>query len=133
MGLGTLATVISSVLDHARTNFANPWLWVPTAAGVFGTTVAIMLAALDRPRRADLITYTAAMLLLIAVGVVGALLHVGNDLTAGGAFVTERFIRGAPVLAPLLFANMGTLGLIALLDPAGGVGAAAPVGRVLAE
>jgi len=26
VGLGTLATVISSVLDHARTGFQNPWL-----------------------------------------------------------------------------------------------------------
>src|SRR5512143_999041 len=35
VGLGTLATVMSSVLDHARTNFENPWLWLPTAIGVF--------------------------------------------------------------------------------------------------
>jgi hypothetical protein len=67
--LGTLATLISSVLDHARTNFENPWLWVPTAA--------------------DLITYAVAMLLLVAVGVVGALLHVDANLTAGGIVVIE--------------------------------------------
>ena len=118
VGLGTLATVISSVLDHARTNFDNPWLWVPTATGVFGTVVALMLGALDRPTRADLTTYAATMLLLIAVGVVGAALHVGFNLVAQNTVVVERFIRGAPFLAPLLFSNMGTLGLIALLDPA---------------
>jgi hypothetical protein len=118
VGLGTLATVVSSVLDHARTNFENPWLWVPTVAGVFGTAVALMLGALDRPTRADLITFAATMLLLIAVGVVGALLHVSFDLIAEGTVVVERFIRGAPFLAPLLFSNMGALGLIALLDPA---------------
>jgi hypothetical protein len=118
ISLGILATVISSVLDHARTNFENPWLWVPTAAGVFGTVVAMTLGAIDRPTRADLTTYTATMLLLIVVGVVGALLHVGFDRTALGVVVPERFIRGAPVLAPLLFSNMGALGLIALLDPA---------------
>jgi hypothetical protein len=44
-------------------------------------------------------------------------LHVQDDLTSRGLFVAERFIRGAPFLAPLLFANMGALGLIALLDP----------------
>ncbi|GAB4474259.1 MAG: hypothetical protein Kow00124_14040 [Anaerolineae bacterium] len=117
VGLGTLATVISSVLDHARVHFENPWLWVPTAAGVFGVVAAITLAAIDKPTRTDLITYAAAMLLLIVVGVVGAVLHVNVDLTAGRVFVSERFIRGAPVLAPLLFANMGTLGLLALLSP----------------
>jgi hypothetical protein len=57
------------------------------------------------------------MLLLILAGVVGAVLHIGDNLTAGGLFVVDRFIRGAPVLAPMLFANMGTLGLIAILDP----------------
>ena len=51
------------------------------------------------------------------VGVVGAGLHILGNLTSQGAVVIERFIRGAPFLAPLLFANVGTLGLIVLLDP----------------
>jgi len=118
VGMGTLATVISSVLDHARTGFENPWLWIPTVSGVFGAVVAVTLGAMHRPSRADLITYTLTMLLLIGVGVVGAVLHIQDNLTSQGVFVVERFIRGAPVLAPLLFANMGTLGLIALLAPA---------------
>jgi hypothetical protein len=117
VGLGTLATVISSVLDHARTGFVNPWLWLPTGVGVFGTVVAVMLGGLDEPTRGDLITYVAAMGLLIGVGVLGAVLHVRVDLTAGGQVIPERFIRGAPFLAPLLFSDMGALGLIALLDP----------------
>jgi len=117
IGLGILATVISSVLDHARTHFENPWLWLPTAAGVFGTVVAVILGAIERPRRADLVIYTLTMLLLIVVGVVGSVLHIGDNLTSRGDFVVERFIRGAPFLAPLLFSNMGMLGLIALLDP----------------
>lgn len=115
VGLGILATVISSVLDHARTGFTNPWLWVPTATGVFGVIVAITLGLLDAPTRADLITYTATMLLLIGVGMVGAVLHIDDNLSLR-IVVIERFIRGAPVLAPLLFANMGSLGLIVLLD-----------------
>jgi hypothetical protein len=118
VGLGILATVISSVLDHARTNFENSWLWLPTAAGVFGTVISVTLGAIDRPRRADLVIYTLTMLLLIVVGVIGSILHIGDNLTSRGDFVVERFIRGAPFLAPLLFSNMGMLGLIALLDPA---------------
>lgn len=117
VGMGTLATVISSVLDHARTQFENPWLWIPTIAGIFGTVVAVVIGALDRPRRSDVLIYAAAMLLLIAVGAVGAMLHISSNLIAQGTIVGERFLRGAPFLAPLLFANMGTLGLIALLDP----------------
>jgi hypothetical protein len=51
------------------------------------------------------------------VGLTGALLHVRENLIAEGTVVGERFLRGAPFLAPMLFADMGTLGLIALLDP----------------
>ena len=117
IGMAALATVASSVLDHARLNFADPWLWVPTLIGVFGSVVAVVLGALDHPTRADLISYIIAMLLLIVVGAVGAVLHIGGNLTSQGVVVIERFIRGAPFLAPLLFANVGTLGLIVLLDP----------------
>jgi hypothetical protein len=117
VGMGTLATVISSVLDHARTGYHEIWLWVPTGVGVFGTVVALGFGALKRPQRCDTAIYLLAMLLLIAVGVTGAWLHILDDLVPGGAIVVERFIRGAPFLAPLLFADMGTLGLVALLDP----------------
>jgi hypothetical protein len=44
-------------------------------------------------------------------------LHALEGLSASGIFVAERFIRGAPFLAPLLFANMGSLGLFTLLGP----------------
>ncbi len=117
LGLGTMVTTISAVLDHARTGFENPWLWIPTTVGIFATVVQITLGFIERPTRSDLITYAAAMLLLVITGLVGAVLHVEDNLTASGAFVAERFIRGAPFLAPLLFANMGMLGLLVLLDP----------------
>jgi hypothetical protein len=115
--LAALATMISSVLDHARTDFTNPWLWVPTAVGVFAVAVAFFLGTLEKPSRADLFTYLTAMTLLIIVGVVGLILHVNQNLTTQGVIVGERFIRGAPFLAPLLFTTIGAIGLIALMNP----------------
>lgn len=117
VGLGTLASLISMVFDHARTGFQNPWLWVSAAVAIFGTVISIVLATLERPSRADLATFTVAMLALILLGITGMLLHISQNLISDGTIVTERFIRGAPFLAPMLFADMGTLGLIALLDP----------------
>ena len=117
VSLGILATLFSSALDHARTDYSNFWLWIPFVAGVFATVVTAGLGALHRPGKADIWIMTISMLLLIVVGLIGALLHVQFDLTGQGAFVSERFLRGAPFLAPLLFANMGLLGLIALLPP----------------
>ena len=117
VGLGTLATVISSVLDHARTNFENPWLWLPTGIGIFGTVVALVLGALSSPRRTDLVVYVVAMVLLVLVGMTGVVLHILHNLAQENAIVVERFLRGAPFLAPMLFSDMGALGLVILLDP----------------
>jgi hypothetical protein len=116
-GMFVLATVISSVLDHARTNFVNPWLWLPTFAGMFAVVVCCAMGAITRLTKGDLVTYMATMLLLVGVGLIGAILHLEQNITEGGALLGERFLRGAPMLAPLLFANMGLLGLLALLDP----------------
>jgi hypothetical protein len=117
VGLAILSTVLSSILDHARTGFTNTWLWLPTAAGVFGTVVAVIVGFLRKPAKADLITYLAAMALLAVVGLVGAWLHVERNLSGQGTIILERFFRGAPVLAPLLFADMAALGGIVLLEP----------------
>lgn len=113
-GLFILATVLSSVLDHARTNFANPWLWMPTIVGIFATAVTIAMGLFDRLEKTDLLTYLVTMGLLVVTGLTGAGLHIARNLTSQGAIVGERFLRGAPLLAPLLFANMGLLGLIVL-------------------
>ena len=117
VSLGILATLISSVLDHGRAQFENPWLIPPIAVGIFGGVVAFGLGALDRPRRADIGTYFAGMVLLIVIGLIGFILHIQFDLTAMNEIVPERFLRGAPFLAPMLFANMGLVGLISILDP----------------
>lgn len=115
--LGTMVTVISAVLDHARTGFENDYLWIPVVTGLFAMFVSFGLGIVERPSRTDLWIYVIAMLLLMLTGLIGLILHVNDNLTSRGAFVLERFIRGAPFLAPLLFANMGLLGLAALLDP----------------
>lgn len=113
-----LVTTISSVLDHSRLNFENPWVWLPATAGIFATVAAVSLGAIVRPTRTDLTTYTIAMVILIVVGAIGALLHIHTNLIAQGTIVVERFLRGSPLLAPLLFANVGLLGLFVLLEPA---------------
>ena len=48
VGLACLATLISAVLDHARTGFQNEWLWVPTVVGVFMATAPLVLGACRR-------------------------------------------------------------------------------------
>ena len=115
--LGILATLISSVLDHGWAQFENTWLIPPIAVGIFGVLVAFGLGVLERPRRADIGTFFAAMALLIVIGLVGFILHIQFDVTAMNEIMPERFLGGAPILAPMLFANMVMVGLISVLDP----------------
>ena len=77
--------------------------------------VATVLGMIERPTRADLWTYVGAMILLLAIGVAGAGLHLLFNLGPSRQLVPERLLRGAPLMAPLLFSNMGLVGLIALL------------------
>ncbi|MBN2472036.1 MAG: hypothetical protein JXN59_15045 [Anaerolineae bacterium] len=114
VGLGILATLLSSVLDHGRFNFENLWVWLPTVVGVFATVATITYGAIAQPSRGDTVVLIVAQLGLILVGVIGFLLHIESGLTTGNAVVPERFLRGAPFMAPLLFADMGTLGLVML-------------------
>jgi len=81
-------------------------------------TVAFVLALIPKPNRVDLTIYAAAMGILLLVGPLGLVLHVLYDLETGNAIIFERFLRGAPLLASMVFANMGLLGLPVLLDPA---------------
>ncbi len=117
VSLASLATTISSVLDHARTDFSNPWLWVPTGIGFLAVIVAALLGSIEKPSRNDLLIYTGTMLLMALLGVVGVILHVDRNLTTEGKLITERFLRGAPFMAPLLFSDIATIGLLVLLDP----------------
>ena len=65
----------------------------------------------------DMTIYFAAMVLMLVVGVMGLYFHVRADLTAQSHIVIERFLRGAPFMSPLLYANMGIIGILAMLDP----------------
>jgi hypothetical protein len=115
--LGILAALVGSVFDHARTGFENPWLWLPTITGIFAVVVSLYVAAVDKISKIDLWTFFASMVILMVVGIVGAVLHIEHDLTANLKFVQERFLSGAPFLAPLQYANLAMLGLVILLNP----------------
>lgn len=117
ISMAMLATLISSVLDHARTDFSNPWLWIPTAAGILGVVVSLGIGFVDKPNRGDIWVYFVSMAVIIIVAIIGAVLHGMTNLAVNNTIISERFIRGAPILAPLLFADIASLGIVVLLDP----------------
>ncbi len=118
VSLGTLVALVSSALDHSRHPWENPYLWLPLVMGVFATAVSAGMGALNRKLTAEDVTiYVTAMVLLIVVGMVGAYFHIQADLISQSTIVPERFLRGAPFMSPLLYSNMGLVGLLALLSP----------------
>lgn len=71
-----------------------------------------MIAALV----SSVLDHAHTVILLIVTGVLGLWLHIRADLTTGNVIVIERFLRGAPILAPLFYTDMGLLGLLVLID-----------------
>ncbi|MBU1227048.1 MAG: hypothetical protein KJ698_07550 [Actinobacteria bacterium] len=120
VGSAAMVATVSAVFDHARTGWENANLWIPTVVGLFAAIVCFAIAVLRTPRRGDLVVYATAMAAMVITGLLGVWFHYHDNITSRGVIVAERFIRGAPIMAPLLYANVGLFGLVALLDPRSG-------------
>ena len=110
--------MVHFVLDHARIQLENPRVWLPLTIGIFGVITTVMMGIIQRPSRGDILIFTVSMVLLVAVGLLGFMFHVQSNILPRGVVVVERFLRGSPLFAPLVFSNVGLLGLLVLLDPA---------------
>lgn len=117
VALGLWAATVSAFIDHARTEWEDFLVWTPIVIGTFGSVVTTVMALFKGRNRGDFFIFFWTMMLMILLGVAGAGLHINADLPEGtqGGIVWERFVRGAPPIAPMLFANMGLLGIIAMV------------------
>ncbi len=88
---------------------------------VLGAGLVVTLLQMLRPSRRILRVFRAVMLLFVAVGVLGIVLHLrGNigferetDPSARGLDLVWRSLRGGvPLLAPAAMAQLGLLGLV---------------------
>jgi|GEM_PF-215533 len=118
IAFGLYAATLSATLDHARTGFEDYFVWIPTGTGLFGSITTTLMALYSKHRKADYFTFFWVMILMIVVGVLGMALHINADLPEGttAGIQIERFIDGAPPMAPMLFAIMGAFGLLTMID-----------------
>lgn len=120
-GLGFLGAGLTSFLDHGQ--YGYRWTeWIPVVAGTYAALLTISRALISRNAararmtRQDDAAYLWTMFGLIVVGLLGLAFHMSKDLADSGGLSLERMRSFAPIFAPLLFADLGALGLLVVLD-----------------
>lgn len=123
---GFMGNFALSLCDHAQNGFFARAEWVSVGAAAMG--VSFLLLALRRDStKSYLWVCVLVMIAEILVGVVGAGLHIHANFASPSGEFWDRIVFGAPVFAPLLFSNLGLLGLIGLWDQIRHVDADDPV------
>ena len=108
--VGNLALALG---DHAQNGFFVPAEWIPVAAAAFG--VSFLLTTFVGYRDSGYLRLCmGVMLAQVLVGMLGAWMHLEADLHAPAESLRDRFIFGAPIFAPLLFADIAILALLGL-------------------
>ena len=104
---GFVGNLVLSLADHAQNGFFNPLEWVPVVTSAL--CVGFLVVVVAGERHAGFFRLTWIVLAMTAlVGVMGFALHLWADLSAPGSF-TDRVLYGAPVFAPMLFADLALL------------------------
>jgi hypothetical protein len=113
-GIGAVITGAEIFLEHDRASFGNKMMWVPVAltpvigaAGVAGVF----------SRRLAKTALPAASALVVANSLQGTYLHLRGIAQRPGGWRELRYNAemGPPVFAPLLFALVGGMGLLAAI------------------
>ncbi|MFZ0456695.1 MAG: hypothetical protein WAM24_23300 [Ignavibacteriaceae bacterium] len=111
VGLGFGASAITSIIDHAQYGY-NPYKLIAIVFGLFATSVVLTIAFSNKWSKKDELVYFWTMIAAIIVGVMGFGFHLSGDLAGTGKISLERMLVFAPILAPLLYGDLGMLGLI---------------------
>jgi hypothetical protein len=113
---GFVGNFALSLADHAQNGFFHVTEWIPVAASAFAIGfLAVAFTARGREPR-FLKVCLGVMAAQAAVGVLGFVLHLRADVNGFSSSAFENLVHGAPVLAPLLFANLALLGACGVWD-----------------
>lgn len=110
-----------SLLDHAQNGFASWAEWVPVGSAAFATSF-LLVALLKHGDRVLARATFVVLAVQVLVGVAGFILHLAGDARRPGTWA-DRLLYGAPVFAPLLFADLALLAAIGLWLPSPSRGA----------
>jgi hypothetical protein len=111
-GIGALVTGLEIFMEHDRASFGNKMMWTPVALTPVLGFVAIGGVFNKRVAKTAL---PLASALVVANSLQGTYLHVRGIAQRPGGWREARYNSemGPPVFAPLLFALVGGMGLLA--------------------
>ncbi len=109
---GFAGNLALSLADHAQNGFFSALEWLPVIAAAYG--FAFLAVAVGSRSRAYLTACIWIAALEIGVGVLGFLLHARADWLGAAQPLRDRLLYGAPIFAPLLFADLALLAVIGL-------------------
>jgi hypothetical protein len=109
---GFVGNYALSLLDHAENGFFHGTEWVPVAASALA--IGALVVELGRPRVLPRAFLFGVLLVQVAAGLTGFVLHVAANLRETSAPFVDRFVYGAPAFAPMLFADLALLAMIGL-------------------
>ncbi len=110
---GFMGNFVLSLADHAQNGFFQPAEWIGVVAGAIG--VGFLTAMVVVPEsRALLAMNLMLMVIQIGVGLLGSYLHLRANWSRQSASLWDTFVAGAPIFAPLLFADLALLAVLGL-------------------
>lgn len=110
---GFAGNFVLSLTDHAANGFFSKTEWIPVVSSALATGF-LLVPLLEKVRRPFLDLCVAVLLFQAGVGVLGFWFHLHANLYVPGRSLLDKFINGAPPMAPLLFPNLVGLALIGL-------------------
>ncbi len=112
---GYVGNFVLSLADHAQNGFFNSWEWLPVIASA--VAIGFLLLAVFHPGDRRLLRWCWWVLgAEVAVGLLGFYFHAHADLNGPTPSLRSDLLFGAPVFAPLLFADLAGLAAIGLWD-----------------
>ncbi len=112
---GFLGTFMLSLADHAQNGFFYLTEWIPVV--VSAVAVGYLLTIIVGPVRVSFLNLGFAILALqMLTGLLGFYFHIAPVWEGSAALLSDNIIYGAPVFAPLLFADLAVLAAIGLWD-----------------
>jgi len=109
-----LVTGAEIFLEHDRASFGNKMMWVPVVLTPFAAAAGVGGVASNRLAKTVLPAVSAVV---VANSLQGMYLHVRGIAQRPGGWRYARFNMetGPPLLAPLLFAMVGGMGILAAI------------------